>query len=105
MTALRREVRSRRFRERVEGEWVRARRSAKPLAVVQRVVRKLGASDRLVLLLTLVDRLTPAQVATRLGTRPDAARQRKLRAIRRVWVLLEPLSRPGLGGHMLTRGS
>ena len=41
--------------------------------LVRRVLRSLRRSDRLVLLLTLVDGLTPAEIAARLGIRPGAS--------------------------------
>ena len=73
--------------------------------LVRRVLRALGASDRLVLLLTLVDGLTPAQAGARMGIRPDAVRQRKLRALRRARAMLERLSRPSSGRHLPLKGT
>ena len=73
--------------------------------LVRRVLRALGAPDRLVLLLTFVEGLSPAEAGERMGLRPDAVRQRKVRALRRARLLLDRLSRPAAGRHLLTRES
>ena len=73
--------------------------------LVQRVLRALGAPDRLVLLLTLVDGLTPAEAGARMGMRPDAVRQRKARALRRARAMLERLSHPPSGRHIRLGGA
>lgn len=73
--------------------------------LVRRVLRALGAPDRLVLLMTFVDGLSPAEAGEKLGIRPDAVRQRKARALRRARALLDRLSRPEPGRHLLTRES
>jgi RNA polymerase sigma factor (sigma-70 family) len=61
--------------------------------LVRRVLRSLRRPDRLVLLMTLVDGLAPAEIADRLGIRSDTVRQRKTRALQRARVLLEEVSR------------
>jgi RNA polymerase sigma factor (sigma-70 family) len=73
--------------------------------LVRRVLRALGAPDRLVLLLTFVEGLSPDEAGEKLGIRPDAVRQRKVRALRRARALLDRLSRPSAGRHLLTRES
>jgi RNA polymerase sigma factor (sigma-70 family) len=67
--------------------------AAEEAALARRAVDSLGSQDRLVLLLTLIDGLTPAEIAVRLQLRPDAVRQRKARAIARVRAVVERLSR------------
>lgn len=49
-----------------------------------RALSALGASDREVLLLTLVDGLKPGEIAARTGLSPDVVRTRKSRAVKRV---------------------
>ncbi len=73
--------------------------------LVRRVLRSLRRPDRLVLLLTLVDGLAPAEIAERLGIRPDAVRQRKTRALQRARVLLEEVSRTSPEAHVIQRGN
>ena len=73
--------------------------------LVRRVLKVLGAPDRLVLLLTFVDGLSPAEAGERMGLRPEAVRQRKVRALRRARLLLDRLSRPAPERHLLTRES
>lgn len=73
--------------------------------LVRRVLRSLPGADQLVLLLTLVDGLAPAEIAERLGIRPDAVRQRKTRALRRARALLEAVSRTSPEAHVIPRGT
>jgi RNA polymerase sigma factor (sigma-70 family) len=73
--------------------------------LVRRALRELSAPDRLVLLLTLVDGLSPAEIASRLGLRPEAVRQRKARAIQRARALLNGVSRTPASGHFFATGS
>jgi len=56
--------------------------------VVRAAVRGLEGIDRRILTLTLVDGLTAVEIATRLSLNPDAVRQRKSRAIKKVMALL-----------------
>jgi RNA polymerase sigma-70 factor (ECF subfamily) len=72
--------------------------------LVHRVLRGLAMPDRLVLRLSLVDELSPAQIAERMGVTPDAVRQRKTRALRRARALLARLSQPSPNGHFSGRG-
>ncbi len=51
---------------------------------VTRALERLPVADQLVLRLILVDGCKPADLATRLGVSPEAARTRKLRAQRRL---------------------
>jgi RNA polymerase sigma factor (sigma-70 family) len=71
--------------------------------LVRRVLRSLHEPDRLVLLLTLVDGLAPAEIAERLGIRPDAVRQRKTRALQRARAVLEEMSRTSPETHVVQR--
>lgn len=72
--------------------------------LVRRAMRELSAPDRLVLLLTLVDGLSPTEIAERLGLKPEAIRQRKARAIQRAKALLVRVSRVALPDHFVARG-
>lgn len=73
--------------------------------LVRRVLRALRAPDRLVLLLTFVDGLSPAEAGERMGIRPEAVRQRKVRALRRAQELLGKLSRPPSGPHLTMKAT
>ena len=55
---------------------------------VRRAVRGLEPIDRRILILTLVDGLTAVEIATRVDLNPDAVRQRKSRAIKKVMAML-----------------
>jgi RNA polymerase sigma factor (sigma-70 family) len=61
--------------------------------LVRRAVARLRPTDRLVLLLTLVDGLKPAEIAARLGLTPEVVRQRKCRAVARARDALGGVSR------------
>jgi RNA polymerase sigma-70 factor (ECF subfamily) len=52
--------------------------------LMARALSTLGASDREVLLLTLVDGLKPGEIAEKTGLSPDVVRTRKSRALKRV---------------------
>ncbi len=58
--------------------------SSERLALVRRGLKRLGASDRLILLMTLVDGLKPGEIAERLGLKGEVVRQRKCRAVRQI---------------------
>jgi len=59
----------------------------------------LEPSDRQVLLLTLVNNLSPRDIARRLRVSPEAARARKTRALRRLLDRVRDLSRIGVRDH------
>ena len=61
---------------------------------VRRAVRGLEPIDRRILTLTLVHGFSAVEVAARLGQSPDAVRQRKSRAVKKVMALLEERCRP-----------
>lgn len=61
---------------------------------VRRAVSELESDDRRILMLTLVDGLTPGEIASRLRLSPDVVRQRKSRAIKKVIAMLAERSRP-----------
>ena len=67
--------------------------AAEEAALARRAVDSLAPGDRLVLLLTLVDGLTPGEIASRLRLRADAVRQRKARALARARAAVGRLSR------------
>lgn len=54
------------------------------LRLAGRAIGGLRPADRLLLLLTLVDGLSPREIARRLGLRPEVVRMRKSRALERV---------------------
>ena len=56
--------------------------------VVRAAVRGLESTDRRILALTLVDGLTAVEIATRLHLNPDAVRQRKSRAVKKIMALI-----------------
>ena len=62
--------------------------------LLARALETLGAPDRQVLLLTLVEGLKPAEIAARLGTTSEVVRTRKTRALKRVLEAIAGLSRP-----------
>jgi RNA polymerase sigma factor (sigma-70 family) len=57
-------------------------------AVVRGALRGLEIIDRNILTLTLVDGLSAVEIAARVGLNPDAVRQRKSRAVKRVMAVL-----------------
>lgn len=61
---------------------------------VARGLAAVAAGDREVLILTLVDGLQPREIARRLAVSPEAVRQRKARALKRIVAALSP---PGPG--------
>lgn len=62
--------------------------------VVRRVVRGLELIDRRILTLTLVDGLSAVEIAARVNLSPDAVRQRKSRAVKKVMAILAERCRP-----------
>ena len=67
-------------------------------ALAERALATLGADERQVLALTLVEGLKPGVIATRLGLSPDVVRTRKSRALKKVIAEVARLSRlPGRG--------
>lgn len=61
--------------------------------LARRALAQLRPEDRLILLLTLVDDLTPAEIAQRLGLSAEVVRKRKSRAVERVREVLAEVSR------------
>jgi len=68
-------------------------------ALLRRALAGLSETDRQILLLTLVENLKPAAIASRMGVSAEAARTRKTRALRRVKDELDDLLRPAAGDH------
>jgi RNA polymerase sigma factor (sigma-70 family) len=54
------------------------------MALLERVLKRLDANEFQVLRMTLVDDLNPSEIALRLGLSPEAVRQRKSRALKKV---------------------
>jgi RNA polymerase sigma-70 factor (ECF subfamily) len=67
---------------------------------LRNALAQLDPTDREVLLLTLIQDLTPREIARRLGLRADAVRQRKHRALQRIADLVAGRSRSGNGRHL-----
>jgi RNA polymerase sigma-70 factor, ECF subfamily len=64
----------------------------------EQAIGTLNAHERAVLMLSLVEGMAPDEVARRLKVSPEAVRQRKSRALRRLAELLKPVSQtPGPG--------
>jgi RNA polymerase sigma factor (sigma-70 family) len=64
--------------------------------IVRAALQEVGADDRQILLLTLVEGLKSGEVATRLGLDPEVVRTRKSRAIKRLTERLSQTSGPGV---------
>ena len=62
--------------------------------LVRRAVSELDSDDRRILMLTLVEGLTPGEIASRLRLSPEVVRQRKSRAIKKVIAMLAQQSPP-----------
>jgi len=62
----------------------------------RQAIATLEPHERAVLLLSLVDGLGPEEIAQRLGILPDAVRQRKSRALKKLTELLSRQSQPAL---------
>ena len=54
------------------------------MALLRAALEEIGADDRRILLLTLVEGLKPGEIAKKLTMDPDVVRQRKSRAIRKL---------------------
>jgi RNA polymerase sigma-70 factor (ECF subfamily) len=63
------------------------------LDLIRRALKELGPADREILILTLVEGLTPREIAFRLDVDPDVVRQRKSRAKRRIMEMIADPSR------------
>jgi RNA polymerase sigma-70 factor (ECF subfamily) len=63
----------------------------------RQAIAKLEPHERVVLLLSLVDGLGPEEIGDRLGILPDAVRQRKSRAIKKLSEMLGSRSQAGRG--------
>ena len=67
--------------------------------LVRRALAGLAVGEREVLSLTLVEGLKPKEIAARLGLGIDVVRQRKSRALRKVRIVVEKLSRKAVPDH------
>jgi RNA polymerase sigma-70 factor (ECF subfamily) len=68
--------------------------------VMARALSTLGAADREVLLLTLVDGLKPGEIAAKTGLAPDVVRTRKSRALKRVLEAIDSQSQNPAVRHL-----
>ena len=64
-----------------------------------RAMEGLGADERRILRMTLVEGLKPGEIAARLGLGVDVVRTRKSRALRKVMAEIQRLSRTGVERH------
>jgi RNA polymerase sigma factor (sigma-70 family) len=67
------------------------------ISLVHRALERLDATDQKILLGTLVEDLKPGEIARQIGLTPEAVRQRKSRAVRKVVELIRTWSRKGAG--------
>jgi RNA polymerase sigma-70 factor (ECF subfamily) len=79
--------------------------SAERLRLVQRALRRLGSTDRTILLMTLAHGLKPAEIAERLGIAVEQVRTRKCRAARKVTDLVRRWARNPSRGRLSKDGS
>ena len=66
--------------------------TAEQVRLVRRALERLDATDRKILLMVLVEGWKLGEIAARLGLTPEAVRQRKSRAVRKVTELVRKLS-------------
>ncbi len=74
------------------------------LEQVGRALQELPSRDRQILLGTLLDGQRPGEIASRLGMKPEAIRQRKSRALRRIREAVRRVSRNAAAGHTVAEG-
>ena len=74
--------------------------SAERQRMVLAAMAELGAADRQVLTMTLVDGMKPGEIAENTGLTPDVVRTRKLRAVRRILEAIEGRSRNAPTRHL-----
>ncbi len=67
--------------------------SAERLSLARQSFERLNATDRKILLMSLVDGLKPGEIAQQLGLASEVVRQRKSRALRKVVERLKKMSR------------
>jgi RNA polymerase sigma-70 factor (ECF subfamily) len=72
-------------------------------SLVRRALARLSRDDRGILLLTLVDGLKPVEIAYKLGLTAEVVRARKSRALKKVVVRIDELSRKRSWRHMVSR--
>ena len=74
--------------------------SAERQRMMLAAMAELGAADRQVLTMTLVDGMKPGEIAENTGLTPDVVRTRKLRAVRRILEAIEGRSRNAPTRHL-----
>lgn len=73
------------------------------VAAAQREIERLEPADRRILWMTLIDGCKPAEVAASTGMSPEAVRQRKSRALKKLLDRIKPLSRIGRESRLFKR--
>jgi RNA polymerase sigma-70 factor (ECF subfamily) len=74
-------------------------------ALVRESLKCLKPIDRRILLLTLVEGMSPREIAPLVGQTPGQVRTRKTRAVRAIAAEIERLTRKGRQYHLRTSGS
>lgn len=74
-------------------DWQQDLETVEQQLMVQKLLEHLPAGDRSILLLTFVERLKPAEVASQLGLTSEVVRKRKSRAVRKLIEHLKKRSR------------
>jgi RNA polymerase sigma-70 factor (ECF subfamily) len=69
------------------------REHSERINLVRRALERLDLTDRKILLMTLVEGLTPGEIAGQLNLTPEVARQRKSRAVKKVVECVRKMSR------------
>ncbi len=84
----------------------RTRRSSRPskTQLIRESLGRLNALDRRILLLTLVEGLTPSEIAPIVGLTPKAVRSHKSRAVDAVAAEIETRGRKGRPDHIRKSG-
>ena len=73
-------------------------------ALVRQALAHLKPVDRRIVMLTLVEGLSPREIAPVVGLEPDVVRTRKTRAVRAIGRAIEKLTRKGRSDHLQVSG-
>ncbi len=80
-----------------------ARLDEQQRSLLRRSLKRLNRTDRRILLLTLIDDLTPREVAPIVGLTPEVVRTRKSRAVKAIADEIEGMTRMPCPDHILKR--
>ena len=73
-------------------------------ALVRQALAHLKSVDRRIVMLTLVEGMSPREIAPVVGLEPDLVRTRKTRAVRAIGRAIEKLTRKGRSDHLQVSG-